>query len=213
MPSSPRLTRTLIAARSSLLRAGLESVVRSSSFLEFAGALDWASLDASDFAADVLLLHAGGMDADALQPLLDALTLPVILLVDSAAEHELIASALRAGVRGVLLRDASPEEIESAAAAVHAGLSVTANGMLQDLISTRRPDPEPAEALADPLSDRELEVLDLIAEGLSNKLIAHRLGISEHTVKTHVASVLAKLGATSRTEAVAHAIRRGLVML
>jgi DNA-binding NarL/FixJ family response regulator len=53
----------------------------------------------------------------------------------------------------------------------------------------------------------------LIVEGLSNKLIAHRLGISEHTVKTHVASILSKLGATSRTEAVSQAIRRGLVML
>ena len=57
------------------------------------------------------------------------------------------------------------------------------------------------------------KVLDVIAEGLSNKLIAHRLGISEHTVKTHVASILAKLGAASRTEAVSIAIRRGLVML
>jgi len=56
-------------------------------------------------------------------------------------------------------------------------------------------------------------VLELIVEGLSNKLIAHRLAISEHTIKTHVASILSKLGATSRTEAVALAIRRGLVML
>jgi DNA-binding NarL/FixJ family response regulator len=70
-----------------------------------------------------------------------------------------------------------------------------------------------AEELQEPLSDRELEVLDLLSEGLSNKLIAHRLGISEHTVKTHVASIFAKLGAASRTEAVSQAIRRGLVML
>ena len=69
-----------------------------------------------------------------------------------------------------------------------------------------------AELVA-PLSGRELEVLDLLADGLSNKLIAHRLSISEHTVKTHVASIFAKLGASSRTEAVSKAIRRGLVML
>ena len=69
------------------------------------------------------------------------------------------------------------------------------------------------EELAEPLSARELEVLELVAEGLSNKLIAHGLNISEHTVKTHVASIFAKLGASSRTEAVSQAIRRGLVML
>jgi DNA-binding NarL/FixJ family response regulator len=76
------------------------------------------------------------------------------------------------------------------------------------------PDAAPfAEDLAESLTDRELEVLDLLAEGLSNKLIAHSLTISEHTVKTHVASIFAKLGASNRTEAVSQAIRRGLVML
>ena len=83
-------------------------------------------------------------------------------------------------------------------------------GSLQDILPEMRP---AAEALSQPLSERELEVLNLIAEGQSNKLIAHSLGISEHTVKTHVASIMAKLGASSRTEAVSQAIRRGLVML
>jgi DNA-binding NarL/FixJ family response regulator len=83
-------------------------------------------------------------------------------------------------------------------------------GSLTALLRELRP---ASEALSEPLSDRELEVLNLIAEGQSNKLIAHSLGISEHTVKTHVASIFAKLGAGSRTEAVSQAIRRGLVML
>ena len=93
---------------------------------------------------------------------------------------------------------------------MNAGLIVIAPESLPGLLLDVRPIAEP---LAEPLSERELEVLDVIAEGLSNKLIAHRLGISEHTVKTHVASIFAKLGATSRTEAVSLAIRRGLVML
>jgi DNA-binding NarL/FixJ family response regulator len=88
-------------------------------------------------------------------------------------------------------------------------VAITA-GSLTELLRDVRP---AGDALAEPLSDRELEVLNLIAEGQSNKLIAHSLGISEHTVKTHVASILAKLGAGSRTEAVSQAIRRGLVML
>jgi DNA-binding NarL/FixJ family response regulator len=82
------------------------------------------------------------------------------------------------------------------------------------LLAELLPEQQPvADELAEPLSDRELEVLDLLAEGLSNKLIAHRLNISEHTVKTHIASIFMKLGASSRTEAVSRAVRRGLVML
>ncbi len=126
--------------------------------------------------------------------------LPTVLLIDTA-DPTLVASALRHGIRGVLSREATLEEIESAIQAVNAGLIV-----LESV-------PSPAESLTAPLSDREREVLDLIAEGLSNKLIAHRLSISEHTVKTHVAAILAKFGAGSRTEAVSQAIRQGLVML
>ena len=96
--------------------------------------------------------------------------------------------------------DATAEEIEAAVHAVDAGLVVLA-------------EPPVAAELIEPLTERELELLDLLAEGISNKLIAHRLGISEHTVKTHVASIFAKLGVSSRTEAVSQAIRRGLVML
>jgi DNA-binding NarL/FixJ family response regulator len=119
--------------------------------------------------------------------------IPVIVLSGDA-------SALRLGVRGVLSFDATPQEIEAAVHAVDAGLVVLA-------------EPPIAEELVEPLTERELELLDLLAEGISNKLIAHRLSISEHTVKTHVASIFQKLGVSSRTEAVSQAIRRGLVML
>jgi two-component system, NarL family, response regulator YdfI len=194
--------RVLVAARSSVIRAGLESVVRSSSSLELAGALDWALVNSSDFQADVLLLEADEID-------LDQLALPIVLLSDTS-DTALVNSALRSGARAVISREATPEEIESAIQAVHAGLVVIAPESVAGLLPDARPI---AEALSEPLSERELEVLDVIAEGLSNKLIAHRLGISEHTVKTHVASIFAKLGAASRTEAVSLAVRRGLVML
>ncbi len=105
--------------------------------------------------------------------------------------------------------DSTPDEIENAIRAVHAGLVVTA----PELLAHPHAAPILIEDLIEPLTARELEVLDLVAEGLSNKLIAHRLSISEHTVKTHVASIFAKLGASSRTEAVSQAIRRGLIML
>jgi DNA-binding NarL/FixJ family response regulator len=137
------------------------------------------------------------------------LPIPVVLLLDFG-DAALVPSALRAGIRGAISSDATTEEIEGAIHAVNAGLVVTTPALLADALPSP---PAFGEGFADPLSDRELEVLDRLAEGLSNKLIAHRLSISEHTVKTHVASILAKLGASSRTEAVSQAIRRGLVML
>jgi DNA-binding NarL/FixJ family response regulator len=195
--------RVVVAARSSVVRAGLESVVRSSSSLQLAGSLDWALINAAEFEADVLLLEAGDTH------LMEEVSQRVVLLLDTS-DPALVSAALRSGIRGVLSTEATPEEIESAIQAVNAGLVVVTAGSLPDLLPDLRP---PTEALTEPLSDRELEVLNLIAEGQSNKLIAHGLGISEHTVKTHVASILAKLGAASRTEAVSQAIRRGLVML
>ncbi len=196
------MIRVVVAARSSVVRAGLESVVRSSSSLELAGALDWALINSAEFEADVLLMDPGDV-------LPEQSSQPAVLLLDTS-DAALVSAALRSGIRGVISREATPEEIESAIQAVHAGLVAITAGSLTELLRDVRP---AGDALAEPLSDRELEVLNLIAEGQSNKLIAHSLGISEHTVKTHVASILAKLGAGSRTEAVSQAIRRGLVML
>jgi DNA-binding NarL/FixJ family response regulator len=199
--------RVLVAARSSVVRAGLESVVRSSTSLQLAGSLDWALINSAEFEADVVLMEAGGVPAGGVP--IEEVSQPVVLLAD-VSDSALVDASLRSGIRGVISREATPEEIESAIQAVNVGLVVIPAESLPGLLPDLRP---PAQALAEPLSDRELEVLNLIAEGQSNKLIAHSLGISEHTVKTHVASILAKLGAASRTEAVSQAIRRGLVML
>lgn len=203
------MIRVVVAARSSVVRAGLESVVRSSSSLHLAGALDWSFINSVELEADVVLLEAGDSPPNGFDALTEAVSQPIVLLLE-ISDTALVSAALRSGIRGVISREAAPEEIESAIQAVNAGLIVITAGSLPELLPDPRP---PTEALTEPLSERELEVLNLIAEGQSNKLIAHNLGISEHTVKTHVASILAKLGAASRTEAVSQAIRRGLVML
>jgi NarL family two-component system response regulator YdfI len=190
--------RVLVASRS----AELEQTIRSSSSLVFAGMVDPYHLNelANELAADVLVIEVADPAEHDWRTLAD-LPIPVLLLLDSADSAQ-IASALRAGIRGVIAWDATPQEIEGALHAINAGLVVTMPGAQQL-----------PEDLTEPLSARELDVLDRLAEGLSNKLIAHALNISEHTVKTHVASIFAKLGASSRTEAVSQAIRRGLVML
>jgi DNA-binding NarL/FixJ family response regulator len=199
--------RVLVGARSASVRAALESVIRSSPLLEFGEALDPTQFSPSELSGDVLLIEVED-PTDHDWPALADLPIPVLLLLDSK-DSALLSSVLRSGIRGAISSDATPEEIESAVLAVNAGLLVTTPTSLVELL----PQQPLAQELAEPLTDRELEVLDLLAEGLSNKLIAHQLNISEHTVKTHVASIFAKLGASSRTEAVFQAIRRGLVML
>jgi DNA-binding NarL/FixJ family response regulator len=183
-------------------------MVRSIPTLEFAGTLDLSHRSPGELSGDVLLIEVGDPNDHDWQALAD-LPIPVALLLDSA-DSTLISSALRSGIRGAISSDATADEIAGALHAVDAGLVVTMPALLAELQADARPF---GEELAEPLTDRELEVLRLLAEGLSNKLLAHHLSISEHTVKTHVASIFAKLGASSRTEAVSQAIRRGLVML
>jgi DNA-binding NarL/FixJ family response regulator len=201
--------RVFVVARSAVVRAGLESIVQSSSVLELAGASDWTRFPPAELqSADVLLLNPGEIQPDML-PLTEQLPVPVILLLE-IWDDTLLASILRAGIRGIISSESTAEEIEGAIQAVNAGLVAITPAASTTLLGEAR---VPAQALREPLSDRESEVLALVAEGFSNKIVAYRLNISEHTVKTHVTAILAKLGAASRTEAVAQAIRRGLVML
>jgi DNA-binding NarL/FixJ family response regulator len=118
---------------------------------------------------------------------------------------------------GALQRDATGEEIVAAISAVAGGLITLDRRLASDLLAPpERAQPPMPERLADaeePLTARELEVLQLLAEGLPNKLIAAQLHISEHTAKFHVSAIMLKLGAASRTEAVTLAARRGLLIL
>jgi DNA-binding NarL/FixJ family response regulator len=133
--------------------------------------------------------------------------LPLLVLVHD--EDDAVA-ALAAGARAVLFRDAPAERVASAVRSLHAGLIVLDDGLAAHAL--RPPPPSPA-VLVEPLTSRETEVLQLLAQGLANKAIAGRLGISEHTAKFHVNAILGKLGAQSRTEAIVQAARLGLVIL
>jgi DNA-binding NarL/FixJ family response regulator len=119
--------------------------------------------------------------------------------------------AVRSGARGALARTASTEQIVSAVLAVAAGLVVREPNAGESAAQPVR------ESLVDrapqPLTAREIEILGLLAEGLGNKVIAGRLGISEHTVKSHLTSIFAKLDVSTRAEAVASAARQGVIML
>jgi len=130
---------------------------------------------------------------------------PVLALL---ADEELAADAYAAGTRGLLFRDASPGRLAAALRAL-AGLLAPPSEDDGDPIDSAPSRVEPTE----PLTPREIEVLQLLAEGLSNKRIAARLAISEHTAKFHVAAILGKLAAETRTDAVVRAARAGLILL
>ena len=132
---------------------------------------------------------------------------PVLVLAEGTAAMV----ALRAGARAVLPPDAAPALLAAALPAIARGLAVLPPAQLAGFVG-RSPAPATAAAEAG-LTRREREVLDLLAAGASNKVIARRLGLSFHTAKAHVAAVLQKLGAASRADAVARGARAGLVLL
>jgi two-component system, NarL family, nitrate/nitrite response regulator NarL len=135
-------------------------------------------------------------------------SLPAVVVL--AADEEVAAEALAAGARGVLPREAGPGRIAAALCAAARGLVVLDEELAAALLRPRAPS---ISALVEPLTSRELEVLQLLSEGLSNKEIGSRLGISESTAKFHVNAIAGKLGANGRTDAVVRAARLGLLLL
>jgi DNA-binding NarL/FixJ family response regulator len=128
-----------------------------------------------------------------------------VLVLTSYSDGERIVAALDAGAVGYLLKDAEPEEVLSGIRAVHRGESPIHPKAARQLLGARSARPEGPE-----LTPRESEVLGLVREGLANKQIARRLGISERTVKAHLTSVFARIGVVDRTQAALWAERNGI---
>jgi len=207
-----------IVAASPLARAGLENILATQG-VEVVGSVSNVDLLADHLAeggADVVLVDASGEQFEAILGSIVRLELAseagVVLLADHPTPGWL-AEAVRAGVGAILPTGASPEQLVAAMQAARAGLVVMDRGEIDSTFPAAGLAFRPFAELAEPLTRREREVLQMLASGLGNKEIATRLTISEHTVKFHVASILGKLGAGSRTEAVALGIRHGLVLL
>jgi len=152
---------------------------------------------------------AGVEDRDAADRLrgLEELGVPLLALV---ADEGTAAEALAAGAQGALFRDVDGHRLTAALQATALGMVVLDQALAASALRSR---PHLTGPGPEPLTPRELEVLQLLSQGLSNKSVADRLGISEHTAKFHVNAILAKLGAQTRTEAVVRAVRLGLVLL
>jgi len=210
--------RVFIVAASPLIRAGLQSMLADSRFDIVGSAADLESLSGQfvDVEPDVVLVEAATYAQEELLNALEVAELaqeyPVILLSEQP-KTAWLSKALRAGVRAVLPRDIAPEQLRAALETAAAGLVVIHPSELDTVLSATVGPSVPLDELLESLTRREREVLQMLAAGLANKEIAARLAISDHTVKFHVASILGKLGASTRTEAVSAGIRRGLVML
>lgn len=197
-------------------REKLEDLLHSSG-VEIAG---WAGgLESTDEElaeeAEIILVDAS---VEPLEELLEWLQehgvlreMRVVLLTEQTPPL-LMNQAVRSGVRGILPRDLRAQQLAVALEAVVQGLVVIHPNELQADRAARGTDGNSAEAV-EALTAREKDVLQMLSRGLGNKEIAARLKISEHTVKFHVASILGKLGASTRTEAVSMALRRGLILL
>ena len=217
--------RVVICAASVSTRAELQRLLEEQSNIQVLGAVQSTKHLRSTLAEtdpDLVFLHLESISEDMSWKELQGLGAMVVLLVnrlDSAGAEAAIAE----GVQAILFGDVTGAQLATAAAAAASGLlifsSELANVVRQVLVVHTREQLDDARAeessLLEPfpekLTQRELEVLEMMSEGLSNKEIAALLNISVHTAKFHISSILGKLGASSRTEATAIGLRRGLI--
>jgi len=154
---------------------------------------------------DVIVIDSDSIRDLLLEPISEA---AIVLLTEVSDAR----SELRSGVRAILSRESDPDNVLSAIYAVYDRLVLLSTATAESLAAVYGDQPlEVEDEMSEEITSRETDVLRMLAEGLVNKEIAARLGISEHTVKFHISSILDKLGASTRTEAVTLGIRRGLI--
>ena len=209
MPEESKRISVLIVTQSAEIRARLRADLAAAPHLELreesagsAAAPDVVILDPEPFA-----------DSSSPGPPYAPATARTLILTDRLSE-EWAGELLSSRAAGAIARSARPTEIIAAIESVAAGLIVFSPGLLAGTEPQRVPARKPPSGeLHDPLTPREVDVLRMLSDGLSNKEVARRLHISEHTVKYHLSSVFGKLGVSSRTEAVMVGIQRGIILI
>ena len=207
------MIRVLVVDDHALVRHGLLALLGSVEGVHVVGAVEDAELAADavvEHDGDVVLMDLSmpGMDGiDATREVLARAPNVKVVVLTSSAEPERIVAALDAGATGYVLKDAEPDDVVRAVAEAAAGHAPLSPRAALALLPGRRPAPARSNAL----SDREREVLGLVALGLPNKSIARRLQISEKTVKAHLTRIFATLGVADRTSAALWAQSNGLV--
>ncbi|HUH07291.1 MAG TPA: response regulator transcription factor [Egibacteraceae bacterium] len=215
------LIRVIVADDHALFRRGLEMVLESESDIDVvAEANDGEHVVAlaAEHMPDLVLMDVrmpGISGIEAAQAIKDAVPHIKILMLTISDEEEDLYDAIKAGASGYLLKEISIEEVADAIRSVHAGQSLIspsmASKLLTEFAAMARKDEQKQQMPAPRLTDREMEVLGLVAQGLNNRDIAKQLFISENTVKNHVRNILEKLHLHSRMEAVVYAVREKLL--
>jgi DNA-binding NarL/FixJ family response regulator len=215
MTDSARRIRVLIADDHGVVRRGLRGFFELLDDMEIVG-------EAEDGQRAVELTEALGPDVvlmDLVMPGMDGIGATTeikarfpdveVVALTSFIEEERVTAALEAGATGYLLKDADADDVANAVRRAHAG-EVHLDPQVARLLAQRIRSRRPAEELHEPLTEREREVLSLVAKGRSNKEIATELAITERTARTHVSNILGKLDLASRTQAALWAIEHRL---
>ncbi len=220
--------RILLVDDHAIVRDGIRSLLKTLPDIEVVGEADNGQAAVSmvdNLEPDVVLMDLvmPGMDGiEAIHRIADARPQSRILVLTSYSAEDKVFPAIKAGAMGYLLKDCDSEELVRAILQVHRGESSLhpkiARMLLQEMTAPRgggsaEPPPRPGWPAADPLTERELEVLKLVAHGKSNQEIADELVVAEGTVRTHVSNILSKLHLASRTQAALYALREGLASL
>ncbi|MFF6792548.1 response regulator [Streptomyces filamentosus] len=209
-----RLIRVLLVDDHQVVRRGLRTFLEVQDDIEVVGeASDGAEgvARAEELRPDVVLMDVKMPGTDGIEALkrLQALANPAkVLVVTSFTEQRTVVPALRAGASGYVYKDVDPEALAGAIRSVHAGHVLLHPEVAGALLS--QDDPQGGTGRGTTLTEREREVLGLIADGRSNREIARALVLSEKTVKTHVSNILMKLDLADRTQAALWAVRHGL---
>lgn len=213
------MIRVLIADDDHLMRAGLIALLTADPHIEIAGEASTgrqAIVETRRLAPDVVVMDVRMPDLDgisATRQLTQAIPETRVLILTTFEQDDYIFGALRAGASGFLVKRARPEELIAAVHTIAAGDSLLSPSVTRRVIDrmAQQPTPEFADqAKLDQLTPRELEVLQLIARGLSNREIANALVVEESTIRTHVKRVLMKLHLRDRVQAVIFAYETGI---
>lgn len=210
--------RVLIVDDHAVVRQGLRAFLQTQDDVEIAGEAadgDEAIRQVRELVPDVVLMDLVMPKLDGIAAIREMRALSPstkVLVLTSFADDDKVFAAVKAGAAGYLLKDVRPQELGDAIRTVYRGEALlhptVAAKLMQELAQSGR-----RQASPDSLTDRELDVLRLIARGMSNKEIALELGVAEKTVKTHVSNILQKLHLADRTQAALYAVRERLVDL